>query len=122
MEFKASVLGAYERGERAISVPRLMRLAEVYDVPADTLLPREAEVEIDLTEAEAAVKALRTEILETGSDLIVGDSVDVAVSLQAGRTSYDRAALLRYLTPAELADCSTVGADSVVLRIRAKVR
>jgi len=54
MEFKASVLGAYERGERAISVPRLMRLAEVYDVPPDTLLPREPEVEIDLTEAEAA--------------------------------------------------------------------
>ncbi|MGI9596124.1 MAG: helix-turn-helix domain-containing protein, partial [Acidimicrobiales bacterium] len=26
-EFKASVLGAYERGERAISVPRLERLA-----------------------------------------------------------------------------------------------
>jgi transcriptional regulator with XRE-family HTH domain len=26
-EFKASVLGAYERGERAISVPRLIRLA-----------------------------------------------------------------------------------------------
>src|SRR6478609_1768423 len=29
-EFKASVLGAYERGERAISVPRLHRLATVY--------------------------------------------------------------------------------------------
>ena len=27
LEFKASVLGAYERGERAISVPRLLRLA-----------------------------------------------------------------------------------------------
>ena len=26
-EFKASVLGAYERGERAISVPRLQRLS-----------------------------------------------------------------------------------------------
>ena len=52
MEFKASVLGAYERGERAISVPRLMRLAEVYDVPADSLLPREVDVEIDLTEGE----------------------------------------------------------------------
>ena len=51
-EFKASVLGAYERGERAISVPRLMRLAEVYDVPADSLLPREVDVEIDLTEGE----------------------------------------------------------------------
>ena len=37
-EFKASVLGAYERGERAISVPRLLRLAELYEVPADQLL------------------------------------------------------------------------------------
>ncbi|CAN5289966.1 transcriptional regulator BldD [soil metagenome] len=39
-EFKASVLGAYERGERAISVPRLQRLAAVYQVPVDQLLPR----------------------------------------------------------------------------------
>jgi len=38
-EFKASVLGAYERGERAVSVPRLHRLAEFYDVPVDQLLP-----------------------------------------------------------------------------------
>jgi transcriptional regulator with XRE-family HTH domain len=38
-EFKASVLGAYERGERAISVPRLQRLAILYDVPVDLLLP-----------------------------------------------------------------------------------
>ncbi len=39
-EFKASVLGAYERGERAISVPRLERLAHYYSVPVDQLLPR----------------------------------------------------------------------------------
>ncbi|MEI8336639.1 MAG: transcriptional regulator [Actinomycetes bacterium] len=52
-EFKASVLGAYERGERAISVPRLMRLAEIYEVPADTLLPKDAESVIDLTETES---------------------------------------------------------------------
>jgi transcriptional regulator with XRE-family HTH domain len=38
-EFKASVLGAYERGERSISVPRLQRLALLYDVPVDLLLP-----------------------------------------------------------------------------------
>jgi transcriptional regulator with XRE-family HTH domain len=48
-EFKASVLGAYERGERALSVTRLLRLAELYDVPADQLLPRGHDVEIDLT-------------------------------------------------------------------------
>jgi transcriptional regulator with XRE-family HTH domain len=45
-EFKASVLGAYERGERAISVPRLQRLAKLYDVPVDQLLPHD-EVDED---------------------------------------------------------------------------
>ncbi len=39
-EFKASVLGAYERGERGISVNRLQRLAMFYVVPVDSLLPR----------------------------------------------------------------------------------
>lgn len=38
-EFKASVLGAYERGERAMSVQRLGRLAELYAVPVSQLLP-----------------------------------------------------------------------------------
>src|SRR4051795_9493336 len=46
-EFKASVLGAYERGERAISVPRLQRLGRFYTVPVDQLLPREDEVGAD---------------------------------------------------------------------------
>ena len=50
LEFKASVLGAYERGERAISVPRLLRLAEIYEVPADQLLPREFDGEISLVD------------------------------------------------------------------------
>ena len=48
-EFKASVLGAYERGERAVSVLRLLRLAELYGVPADQLLPS-AGPSIDLTD------------------------------------------------------------------------
>ena len=47
-EFKASVLGAYERGERSISVPRLQRLAIFYGVPVDQLLPRLAGNEIIL--------------------------------------------------------------------------
>lgn len=44
-EFKASVLGAYERGERIISVPRLQRLAGYYNVPVDQLLPPTADLE-----------------------------------------------------------------------------
>ena len=46
-EFKASVLGAYERGERAISVPRLQRLARFYNVPVDQLLPGNEGIDID---------------------------------------------------------------------------
>jgi transcriptional regulator with XRE-family HTH domain len=64
-EFKASVLGAYERGERAISVPRLQRLARYYSVPVDQLLPREEgdttsgqyAAVIDLNEGTAPVPA-----------------------------------------------------------------
>ena len=53
-EFKASVLGAYERGERIISVPRLQRLAGYYEVPVDQLLPPNG----DLERATAAGRAL----------------------------------------------------------------
>ncbi|MEA2009526.1 MAG: transcriptional regulator [Actinomycetota bacterium] len=40
-EFKAAVLGAYERGERSLSVPRLHRLAGYYGVAVVQLLPPE---------------------------------------------------------------------------------
>jgi len=42
-EFKASVMGAYERGERVISVLRLERLARFYGVTVDQLLPRDKQ-------------------------------------------------------------------------------
>ena len=50
-EFKASVLGAYERGERVISAARLLRLAEIYAVPTARLLPRHAALEINLADS-----------------------------------------------------------------------
>ncbi len=67
-EFSASALGTYERGERSLSVERLHRLATLYRVPVDRLLPHEPgevrpdeadqlappdEVVIDLTALEA---------------------------------------------------------------------
>lgn len=42
-EFKASVLGAYERGERAVSISRLRALAAFYGVPVAELLPLPAD-------------------------------------------------------------------------------
>lgn len=65
-EYKASVLGAYERGERSVSVPRLRGLADFYHVPLSELMPphsgrariEEATpltgVKIDLTRLETA--------------------------------------------------------------------
>ncbi|MEX1177262.1 MAG: helix-turn-helix domain-containing protein [Nitriliruptor sp.] len=38
-ELKASVVGAYERGERAVSLRRLQQLATFYRVPVIELLP-----------------------------------------------------------------------------------
>ena len=43
-EFRISVLGAYERGHRMISVARLQRLAELYGVSVDQLLPDAPEI------------------------------------------------------------------------------
>jgi transcriptional regulator with XRE-family HTH domain len=54
-EFRASVLGAYERGERAISVARLQRLAALYEVSVDFLLPTHGDARtLDLRETAVA--------------------------------------------------------------------
>lgn len=61
-EFKASVVGAYERGERAISVQRFVRLAEIYNVMPADLLPVET--------SEGVVIDLDALAAETSDDLV----------------------------------------------------
>jgi transcriptional regulator with XRE-family HTH domain len=62
-EFKASVLGAYERGERALSVPRLDRLSQFYAVPVEQLLPREVTgVEAAAALASPTIKKLAIDV------------------------------------------------------------
>jgi transcriptional regulator with XRE-family HTH domain len=78
-EFKASVLGAYERGERAISVPRLQRLAKLYDVPVDQLLPPDDVVATrwgasgSSTEEVAPLSARRAIQAGSGADKVAID-------------------------------------------------
>ena len=52
-EFKASVMGAYERGERIISVPRLERLARFYNVTIDQIAGIKEMLENEFTLAAA---------------------------------------------------------------------
>ena len=66
-EFKASVLGAYERGERAISVPRLERLARFYGVSIDQLLPRDTQRMDDTGSSDGAPKKLRIDVAKLSS-------------------------------------------------------
>ena len=61
-EFKASVMGAYERGERMISVPRLERLAHFYGVTVDQLLPRDKQRDGDTQTNNAAPTKLRIDV------------------------------------------------------------
>lgn len=69
-EFKASVLGAYERGERSVSAARLWRLAQLYQVHVATLLPGAERDEMDadgvLVDLDAAehVSAEQGELIE----------------------------------------------------------
>lgn len=61
-EFKASVVGAYERGERAISVQRFARLSDVYGIPPNELLP--------VDQAEGVVVDLDAVESGAGGDLV----------------------------------------------------
>ena len=79
--WSASAIGAYERGFRNLSLPRLRELAEFYDVPMSVLLgesddeddsDRPSKVILDLValsgipEAEAIHRYARSIILERG--------------------------------------------------------
>ncbi len=64
--WKAVVVGAYERGDRAVSIARLAGLADFYGLPLSELLPgaqrngaegRSAGIVLDLTSLEAGTSA-----------------------------------------------------------------
>ena len=91
-EFSASALGTYERGERSLSVERLHRLAGLYRVPVDRLLPEqqgwaggEAQAEpapppddvvIDLTALDGHTEEAELEPLRRYVGVIQGERQD----------------------------------------------
>ncbi len=110
-EFKASVLGAYERGERSISVPRLQRLGIFYGVPVDRMLPKLENTTIVLdaqangTGAEGGIRLDLARLREPSSREAAAlaryaESIQLARGDYNGRVLTIRAADLRAIAAA----------------------
>ena len=100
-EFKASVVGAYERGERAISVHRFVRLAEAYATPAPDLLPAppDPDLVIDLDALNddngdlvdrylAAIQMMRRQ--SSGDEVRESDRAVISSLIQSVKTAPDQ--------------------------------
>ena len=100
-EFKASVLGAYERGERSISVPRLQRLAAFYNVPVDQLLPRDlgGAAAVPGATVSGMTGSVVPEARSSSSSAAEeeGDRVTIDLTRLDGVTAPERDLLRRYL-------------------------
>ena len=75
------MLGAYERGERSISVPRLQRLAIFYGVPVDHLLPR-----------------MGPEVTESAANAPADEAVCIDLEALEARSEPEAQTLNRYLS------------------------
>lgn len=74
-KFKPSAVGAYERGERSISIERFCNLCEIYGTPADRLL---AEMLAELApegRRETVIDLNRLSLLEVDQAKVVADFV-----------------------------------------------
>lgn len=83
---KASVVGAYERGERAVSVARLRTLADFYRVPITRLLP-EPETPAVRVGRGHGLRIDLTRLTPDDGDLVVIDRY--LRSIQARRGDYN---------------------------------
>lgn len=93
--WKAVVVGAYERGDRTITVTRLAQLAEFYDVPLADLLPDpsigqkadDGRITLDLVALDAAPARMELTVLARYANHVArnrGDHNGRVLTLRAG--------------------------------------
>jgi transcriptional regulator with XRE-family HTH domain len=124
--WKAVVVGAYERGDRTVTLARLADLAEFYDVPLADLLPDRAtgsrtapgRVTLDLVRLDAAPARAELAILARYAHRVArkrGDHNGRMLTLRAG--DLETVALAVDLTAAELRE--RLEAERILLHLDA---
>lgn len=124
--WKAVVVGAYERGDRSVTVERLAELASFYDVPLADLLPDQAtvtrtapgRVTLDLVRLDAAPARAELAILARYAHHVArkrGDHNGRMLTLRAG--DLETVALAVDLTAAELRE--RLEAEGILLHLDA---
>ena len=88
-EWKAVVVGSYERGDRAISVAKLARLAAFYGVPMHDLLPRQQPARTAAPDTGAAPPRLDLTALEDGDDDVLRAVATYVQRIQVERGDYN---------------------------------
>lgn len=86
--WKAVVVGSYERGDRAISVPRLAELADFYGVPVSELLPRDDSERTAVPGATLAKVVINLNRLRALTDPEAAPLVRFVASVQRLRGEY----------------------------------
>lgn len=124
--WKAVVVGAYERGDRTVTLARLADLAEFYDVPLADLLPDQVtrsrtapgRVTLDLVRLDAAPARAELAILARYGHHVArkrGDHNGRMLTLRAG--DLETVALAVELTAAELRE--RLEAEGILLHLDA---
>lgn len=89
-EWKAVVVGSYERGDRSVSVTKLARLADFYEVPLSALLPTQGVSTAPAPSTGVIVDLQRlTAIGDDGEDEIASMLVRLANGVQSRRGDYN---------------------------------
>lgn len=83
-----------------------------------SLADRYSSLSERVKELEAELKAVRDMILATGQDRVAGDFSEVVVALSE-RTTFDAKAAHKYLTAAQIAECTR---QTLVTTLRIKPR
>lgn len=87
--WKAVVVGSYERGDRAVTVAKLVELAAFYAVPVDQLLPRGSDGAAEPVEAKAGHVVIDLRALSAAPAEDAAPVVRYTARIQAQRGDYN---------------------------------